>query len=241
VKRRGLLVAVFVLALLAGLAAQLPLSFAMKQAGLAQRGLAWQQARGTVWRGQVVGVSAAGRALGAVDMQFDAARWMSGGGGHALRWTSAFGHGFANADVGAGTAALKAVTAEIDVKALPGAPAQLSQFDGTLRVQNAAMDFRGAACTDARGTVTSDMARRAAARFGQDWPDLTGKLGCDKGILLMTLNGKAADGTAISVLARADTGVKITILNAAPDVQQALALSGFVVDGGALKFQTLTD
>ena len=47
---------------------------ALRQSGIADRGVSWQQARGSVWHGQVTGLSWRGTQLGAVNLDSDLLR-----------------------------------------------------------------------------------------------------------------------------------------------------------------------
>ena len=63
--KKLLLSTAFVGVFACALVANIPLLFALRQSGLVQQGIGWQQARGTVWHGQVTGLVVQGDVAGA--------------------------------------------------------------------------------------------------------------------------------------------------------------------------------
>ena len=84
--KRITLILVFVAALIVGLISGIPLSFAMRNAGLIEQGIGWQQARGTIWRGQVTGLVYRGTPAGALDIRSSPLSLFTGSIASDINW-----------------------------------------------------------------------------------------------------------------------------------------------------------
>jgi len=229
---RGLLLAsVFAGVLGITAAANVPLSFVLRHSGLAQNGIQWQQARGTIWYGQVTGIYAHGDAVGAVEGDFSFLRMVKGQPGHLLRWAGPYGHGNALAGVGVNSLRVRNGQAAItfDVARISSVfPAQ----DVYLRLSNVAIDMDKNGCRTASGNVATDALASIAAVYGTKWPELTGGLSCEQGKLFISVEGKASDGTQISAKTSLEGGGQLELQNVPDDQTNALLLAGFTNEAG---------
>ena len=66
------------LGLVAGLIWQAPLSFVLRQAGVASTGLTWSQARGSISHGQITDMAIQERNIGALDLRLVSSALLSG-------------------------------------------------------------------------------------------------------------------------------------------------------------------
>ena len=82
-----------VIGLVAGLIWQAPLSFALRQSGIASSGISWTQARGTVWNGQVTDIAVQQQKVGAVDLSLRPASLLGGSLTYAAEWRGPAGQG----------------------------------------------------------------------------------------------------------------------------------------------------
>ena len=98
----------------------IPLSFVMRNAGIAQKGVSWQQARGTVWHGQVTGLGYQGHAIGALDVKSSPLSLLSGSIGSKINWTSPAGRARGNISVSTSATKISDVAAELDISRLQG-------------------------------------------------------------------------------------------------------------------------
>lgn len=229
---RGLLLtSVFAGALVITAAANVPLSFVLRHSGLAQNGVQWQQARGTIWHGQVTGMYAHGDAVGAVEGDFSFLRIVKGQPGHLLRWSGPYGHGSALAGVGANSLRIRNGQAAItfDVARISAVfPAQ----EVSLRLSNVAMDMDQDGCRTASGNVATDALASISAVYGAKWPELTGGLSCEQGKLFISVEGKASDGTQISAKTSLEGGGQLELQNVPDNQTNALLLAGFTNEAG---------
>lgn len=229
--KKLLLSAVFVGVFACAVVANIPLLFVLRQSGLVQQGVSWQQARGTVWHGQVTGLVVRGDVAGAVEGDFSLMRVLKGQPGHMVRWSGPYGRGSALASLASdgirirkGQAALTFDAARISASF----PAQ----DVSLRLTNVSIDAGRTGCREASGRVTTDVLSRVSAVYGATWPELTGTLSCDRGQLAFSMEGRAVDGTQISANAYLDGGGRLELWDVPEDQASALLLAGFTNEAG---------
>ena len=230
--RRGFFYGLLLLVVLAGgLIAFAPLSFVLRQSEIADRGLGWQQARGTIWQGQITGLTWQGDGVGAVNISSNLLRIFSGKPSHEARWSGPAGQGVALVKVERNGGIAEDISLSIPLTERLGTDPQLAQFGGYLRLVNGQVRYRNGECVAASGTVSTDIVRLAAASFDRDWPVLSGSLACSSGNLAATLSGDASDGTQIILEGSLSGDLEIVIANADRDVRNALLSAGFVEEG----------
>ena len=229
--RRLLLTTVFAGTLACAAAANVPLSFVMKKSGLATKGVSWQQARGTIWNGQVTGLTVQGEAAGAVAGEFSLVRLLQGQPGHLLHWSGPSGYGTALASPAQGGVHLQDGQAVITFDAARISAAFPAQ-DVSLRLSNVAMDLEPDGCRTATGNVSTDALAHISAVYGATWPELTGFLSCDQGELVISLEGIAADGTQIAAKAYVQGGGRLELWDVPDGQADALLLAGFTNEAG---------
>lgn len=229
---RGLLLStVFAGAFVYAAAANVPLAFAMKESGLATKGIAWQQARGTIWHGEVTGLVVQGRPAGAVEGEFSLMRLLKGQPGHLLHWSGPSGRGMALAGPSKDGLHIQKGQASITFDA-----ARISSMfpaqDVSLRLSNVSMDVGLEGCRSAKGNVSTDALAQISATYGATWPELTGFLSCENGELVMSVNGQAADGTQIAAEAFVQGGGRLELWDVPDNQTNALLLAGFTNEAG---------
>jgi general secretion pathway protein N len=235
--RTGMLfLLLFVMTLLAGLVAFAPLSFALRQSGVAERGLSWQQARGSVWHGQVTGLSWRGTPLGAVNVDSDLLRVVTGAPAHDVAWSGPYGQGRGMIRASRASAETKDVSLSIPITEQIGADPLIARLGSTIRLSQGYVKMSRERCDEASGNVTSDVARLAAASFGRDWPLLSGPLSCSGNQLSTILSGDATDGTRIVLNAGLQDGFELELTNFDEDLRNALLVAGFADRDGAMVY-----
>jgi type II secretion system (T2SS) protein N len=237
VTRTGILfVLLFVITLIGGVIAFVPLSFAMRQSGIAEQGVGWQQARGSIWHGQVTGLSWRSTPLGAVNVESDLLKLFTGGPSHEVIWNGPIGQGRGKIKASRSSVQASDLSLNIPLTARVGADARIANLGSSVRLSQGYVKLSGSNCEEASGTVTSDVVRLAAASFGRDWPVLSGPLSCsDKG-LIASLSGDAADGTRIVLNAGARDGVELELTNFDDELRNALLAAGFSDRNGAMVY-----
>ena len=231
-----LLSLLFLVCLVAGLVAFAPLSFAMRSSGIAGQGIGWQQARGSVWSGQVTGLTWKRQPLGSVNIESSIARLVSGQPLHEARWNGPAGQGRALVTLQGQAVEVRDLSASFPVDRIGKLDPALAGLGSTVRLSKARLVMRGSRCLEAEGTVTTDLARLAATAFDRDWPVLTGPLSCEQGEPVARLTGTADDGTVLALSGRPSDGLRLELETPDPDVRAILQASGFQADGNKLVY-----
>ena len=229
--KKLLLSTAFVGVFACALVANIPLLFALRQSGVVQQGIGWQQARGTVWHGQVTGLVVRGDVAGAVEGDFSLLRVLKGEPGHMVRWSGPYGRGNALAGLTSNGIRIRKGQAALTFDATrisSSFPAQ----DVSLRLTNVSIDAGRTGCRKASGRATTDALSRISAVYGATWPELTGTLSCDRGQLALAMEGRAADGTQISANAYLNGGGQLELWDVPEDQASALLLAGFSNEAG---------
>lgn len=213
------------------LVASAPLSFILKRSGIVQQGVSWQQARGTVWHGQVTGLAVRGDPVGAVQGDFSLLRMIQGQPGHLLRWSGPSGQGSALAALSGSSVRIRQGRAAVtlDARRISSLfPAQ----DVSLRLSNVSINAASNRCQSASGDVTTDALSRISAVYGANWPELKGTLSCVNGDLVISVEGQAADGTQIAARSTLQGNGRLELWDVPENQTNALLLAGFTNEAG---------
>lgn len=232
-----LFVILFLITLVGGLIAFTPLSFVLRQSGMAERGLGWQQARGSIWHGQVTGLSWRGTPVGAINLDSDLLRMLGGGPSHHVSWVGQQGQGQADIKASRDSVLADHINLNLPLTDEWNVDPMIAQLGGSIRLSDGQVRLAGERCESAAGTVTSDVVRLAAAGFGRDWPIVSGPLGCLNGQLEADLSGKAADGTVLHMMFSQSAGLRVTVAEADDEVKANLAFAGSRDENGTLIYE----
>ena len=229
--RRLLLSSVFIGAFAFAAVANAPLSFVMKASGLDAKGISWQQARGSLWHGQIMRLTIKGDQAGAIEGDFSLIRFVRGQPAHLLRWSGPFGHGSAFAGFSRDGVRLKdgRASARFDATRISAIfPAQ----DVSLHLSDVSMELGRDGCRSASGNVSTDALAHISAAYGATWPELTGFLSCEQGELVISVKGQAADGTQIAAKAYLKGGGQLELWDVPDSKTNALLIAGFTNEAG---------
>ncbi|KCZ94298.1 type II secretion system protein N [Hyphomonas johnsonii] len=234
--KRTLLILVFTGALIVGCVSSVPLSFVMRQTGITSQGVSWQQARGTIWHGQVTGLGFRGRAAGALDIRSSPASLLTGRIVSDVRWTSPAGRARGQLALGMSSSGASDLSAELDISRLDGLHPELRRTGGTLKVSRAAARFdSNGRCINAGGSAQLDLVRRLGVQYGRDWPLLDGTLTCTEGELQLPMSGKGTAGEQFDVTLRSlsdgRTGMDVHVSGLDPQANLVLGQIGFINTG----------
>ena len=229
--RRLFLSTVFLGTFACALAACVPLSFVMKKSGLSGQNVSWQQARGTIWHGQVTGLTVRDERAGAVEVNFSLMRMLQGQPGHRLTWSGPSGHGTALAGVFGDGVHIQDGQAAVTFDATR-ISAAFPARTVSLRLSDVRMGIGREGCRSASGDAETDALAQISAAYGASWPELTGFLACEQGELIISLTGKAADGTQIAAKAFLQGGGRLELWDVPESQTDALLLAGFTNEAG---------
>jgi len=234
---RVLLFVLAALCLLIGLVWQVPLSYTMKQSGVAAHGLSWEQARGTIWAGEVTGAGWKGTPVGAAGLKLKPLSPLSGRLEYDILWRGPMGQGSGDAAFSSGGARAKDLKLNIALGAIPALRGELRNIDATVRLMDGSVHIKKGVCSTAKGTITTDLVRLGGEQLRRTWPDLTGNITCDQGELILPLTGAAASGERFSITVRMGLagrfGLTARVEGADIETENALALYGFTYENGA--------
>lgn len=234
--KRLALIIVFVIALVFGLCSGIPLSYAMRNAGLVQQGIGWQQARGTIWDGQITGLSYRGKAAGAVDINSSPLSLFRGGIASDVHWIGQAGRARLQMIVSLSRVNISGLSADVDISRFDGIHNELRRIGGALKISNATLRFDYAGrCIQASGTAQLDLVRRLGAQYGRDWPMLSGTPACVDDAIQIPLAGDGANGERFEVTLRTlpdgRTGMDVHVEGLDAQATAALATVGFTKSG----------
>ncbi|MFT5931446.1 MAG: hypothetical protein ACI93G_000526 [Hyphomonas sp.] len=234
--KRLTLILVFVAALAFGILSGVPLSFMMRNAGLVDQGVSWQQARGTIWHGQVTGLGYRGQPVGALDVTSSPFSLLSGAIVSDVKWVGQPGRGRGNIKLSGSSMNLSGFAAELDISRLSGIHPELRRVGGVLKLSNAAAHVDSAGtCKSASGAAQLDLVRRLGIQYGRDWPMLAGAPTCNDGNLELPLTGDGPNGERFEITLRARpdgrTGMDVHVERLDAQATAALAAMGFTNTG----------
>ncbi len=221
-----------------GLIWQTPLSFALRQSGIASSGVSWTQARGTIWRGQVTDIAVQQRKVGALDLSLRPTSLLTGSLAYDAQWAGPMGQGVGNISVSANRYSAENVSLAVSLSDIPDLVEELKQAEATFRMSQADISWqRYDGCVEASGSLQTDVVRLVGHQLQKDWPDLTGSLSCEDGDLVANLTGSSALGEKFDVVFYMATSEPVRysakISGVTPDIENALAFYGFKFENGA--------
>ncbi len=230
------LILVFVVALMFGIMSGVPLSFVMRNAGLVDQGVSWQQARGTVWHGQVTGLGYRGQPVGALEVESAPLSLLSGVIASDVKWVGQVGRARGKLKLSGSSMSLSGFAAEFDISQMNGVHPELRRVGGILKLSNAAGSIdRTGNCRTASGVAQLDLVRRLGVQYGRDWPLLAGAPTCSDGNLELPLTGDGPNGERFEITLRARpdgrTGMEVHVERLDAQATAALAAMGFTNTG----------
>ncbi len=229
---RLLVIALFSVSLAATVAANIPLSFALRLSGAAERGLSWQQARGTVWDGQMTGLVSAGVDLGTLGLKSQPMSLILGRPAAGVQLSAGAVEGRLDASLAGREIRITDLSVNADLARLSNLRPQLRQAGGTLSLRAGAVTLtQDGACLAASGTASLDTVRRIGLQYGRDWPLVSGDLTCEAGAVLIRLSGTgpAQERFDLDIRFHQAGSTEIRVLAAAldPDAAGLLPALGF--------------
>lgn len=242
---RLLFILAFLAALAFGLASKVPLSFVMRNSGATDQGLSWQQARGTIWKGQITGLGLNGASLGAIDLEMSPIKLISGGAPSHFTWISNQGRARGDIKLNRGSIRLKNTDINLFIGTMSGLHPELQKLGGALSFDqiDATIEASGT-CLNATGTADTDLLQRLGTQYGRNWPILSGDVSCANGNMLLPLYGEGDSGErfTISITASSTGTVDLNIQVEGLDGQASVALQtmGFTPSGNGFALHQVT-
>lgn len=205
--RRFFYILIFAVSLFGFLIAQIPLGFVLDKVGANTAGLSWATARGTLARGDVVGLSfqrSVGPviAFGSAEMAMKPLALLTGRLAYDAQWAAHSGYANGTLSVSAGqTIRLKDTRATLRIDQLEGLETALRLSGTMLRINVDRIHWHATkGCRSAQGRVSSNWLEVLAGEFGQVWGPISGALQCDGANLQAVLESQSSQGERMEML-----------------------------------------
>lgn len=237
---RVLLGILFVIAFAFGCIRAIPLSFALRTSGISEQDIGWRQARGTIWNGQVTGLTLGHIAAGHAELKLRITDLLGNGLAFDARWAAPYGRAAAIIRPSQTGVAINEATAEIYISHAPFVDSRLRDIGATLRAEKLDIDMGAYGCETASGTIRTDAITLAGQQYGRTWPELSGGIHCENRTLITELTGKGRAGETFRLSARLDGAGRFNYIIDAKGVdfeaQTALTSLGFVSGQNGLSY-----
>ncbi len=235
--RHGMLFAlVLVGAFLVTAVASVPLSAAVKQAGLGRAGLEWSRAEGTIWNGRLAGVSYRNQPVGDLRLRLRGGDLVRGALRFDLRLAGPSVRGRSIASFPSlSRVALHDLRLDVEMDRLSALRAELREAGGRLSLTGGDFLVDRTGCLQGHARVETNLATRFAARFGETWSALAGTARCEGRDVLVSLSGQGQAQETLEVdarLASRAVGLEVRVGSASPRLGYGLGLMGFRSEAG---------
>lgn len=193
----------FLVVLLGALAATLPLGFVLEQADLRRAGLVWDSAQGTIWKGQVTGLSYAGQTIGTVSLTAHPAGLIAAKLSYDVELSGPAGEGKGHVQLRRKRYEIKNFNGVLRAGQLIYLAPDLRQTDGEVRFEAVKLDVRQGDCQAASGRITSNVLMRLADQLGGlVGGQMTGEVTCEGPMLVARMEGSLEGSDQVRASAR---------------------------------------
>lgn len=200
--KRGWLTGLFVLLFFGTVIATMPLSFVLERAGLRQAGLNWQHTKGTIFRGEIIGLSYGTQSLGSLGLNFVATDLFSARLGYQVDLNGPGMTGVSKVSLGRNKIIFKDLNGAADINRLAYFVNDVRSVGGQIELSDINIDFDTDEknCTSASGRIVSNVLERfAAALAKQRAEDILGDIGCVAGALTLGMEGVTESEDRVTV------------------------------------------
>ena len=218
-----LFVAVFAVTLLA----LAPVGLALRLAGLEAAGVAHERAAGTIWSGDLAGVSLRGQPLGRVTFQARPGALISGRMAYDVAVSGEIGQGRAIVIAGLDMRGVEDLVGDINVQALRRLDPRLRRVPARISLSIREIHLTGVGdCQAASGGLRTDLLARLGERWRWAGPALVGRVTCEGGDLMVRLDSAEGEDIIQARLqvnpARLEYALRASVETSNPGVQGAL-------------------
>ncbi|MEM0986510.1 MAG: type II secretion system protein N [Pseudomonadota bacterium] len=160
---------------------QAPLAAFADRNDLAQRGVLFERAQGTIWSGDLLGVALGGQPIGRVTLDLKPASLLTGEIAYDMDVAGPAGEGRGQlAFSPGGGIALRDLVADVNLQAIERLDTRLRQAPATVSViLPELIADRRMACRRADGRLQSDLLQRLGGQFSWTGPPMAGIIACD--------------------------------------------------------------
>lgn len=227
----------------AALVASAPASILPAALGFDRAGVGYEGATGTLWRGEIGGLSVGGVPVGDVSYAFAPVSLLRGAAEArvAVKNGAARGGGYVSIAPD-GVLRVRGLSADLDLAAFRTVRALGQPLSGAASARGLSLEITpGGRCRAAAGRVSTDAISVAAAAFNRKGFLMAGPLSCEGGEAVLALRGDGS-GVSASVDVTLKPGWKIataaTLSGADAEMALALQTLGFRNDNGVWKTES---
>ncbi len=232
---------IFMIFLVGAVLWKMPLAYALNKTDLQSRGVQWQNTGGTVWNGQIRGIVVARQSLGAANLRLWPGDLLKGRISYDVELRGTPGRGSGRVSAGRNEFSVIDLRAEIDLSVIEGLSENFRRMGGKVRANVDEIVFRDKLCTQASGKISTEFLSQAAMKYGRSWPELTGEIRCDQGMLLAPLKAQSEAGETVTVDIRvgmaAPTSLEARVTGASAELETVIGLMGFWMENGDLVYK----
>lgn len=237
-------IVLFLISLIAALIAYLPLSFVADMANLKSKGVYYNHAVGTIWKGGFSDVHIGGEAVGQLNIDIRPLSFLKLKPTANVEFSGAVGNGKADVFLGLDkTVEVKNLLANIQLNAFKHLDVQLRRSPSKLNLAVTSLKVSAEGrCLAADGRLNSDMLTAVGRSWAWDGPRIDGTLSCQSDDFLINLsNDEGVDKISAQAILRRDQtyDVESTVQTQNVRLSNALLSFGFKVQGqqGFFKYQ----
>ncbi|MEO0467828.1 MAG: type II secretion system protein N [Pseudomonadota bacterium] len=199
-------------------------------------GLGWAQAQGTIWSGRLSNIAYGPQAVGDVNLKLRPASLIQGRMSYYISLDGPVASGTSRAYVQRGVIGVAALDVTARLEQLVGLNATVRNAGGIARLSNVDVELNEHGCRSASGQLWTDSLVNLGQQYGEELPELAGGLGCDDGMLVLSLSGAEDNGIEVDIHLRVGvrepSRLEAEISGASGEIAQALNALGFTVDNG---------
>ena len=201
--RKLLMLILFILVLVVGLAAFTPLGFIMNQSGASNLGVGWAKVDGTLLKGRISGFFVGSQPIGDVSLKLRPLSLVSLAPSYDIQWGGAGGQGTAVLTVSRNAFAAQNIRMRQEIGALEGLEPAVRAMGGNLDVMDGAFRLTRTGCESASGELSTNALSALAAQYGRQFGEISGPVSCDAGAFVLAMQGASDVGDLVNIDARA--------------------------------------
>lgn len=176
----------------------MPLGFALKMIGAAPSDVRWQEASGTIWKGELSGVSLLGQyQLGDVNLAAKPFALFGGEVGYRLAWAGDMGRARGDIFLGRDMLRISGLDVQVNFAGLVDLMPEIRNTNGVVSIANGSAYFEDRICIRASGDVSTDALTKLALQYNVTATDLTGTLSCLDDALHVEARGQLAQSDRV--------------------------------------------
>jgi len=176
----------------------------LEKSGASQAGFTWQAAQGGIFNGKISGARFGAQPIGDVELAFTPSSLLRAKLGYKFKWDGPTGIGAGHISLNRSDLTISGLDADFQLAEFVYLIADMRSTNGQASIQNGTVSMNEGACSQASGTVTSDLVTKVAARYDTEASQLSGTLSCDASALQLAMQGNISQDGQLTTKLRLD-------------------------------------